>query len=164
MAKIALNNCGRALPLGRVNVPDPHSRDAFPLEPIKNDANATDDQTRVEQGFIGAHADIGGGFENNDLSKVALAWMLQQAESAGVKMKQTSPTITVQDDCLDIFLLFTAGSVVYCSRDFYWMVFQKNGIFWMADSYRFCNKLDSGFNYGRAWGGNCPTSDGITFL
>ena len=38
-------------------------------------------------GFIGAHADIGGGFRtNNELSQVALNWMIEQARDAGVKM------------------------------------------------------------------------------
>ncbi|RZI43925.1 hypothetical protein EGT07_00375 [Herbaspirillum sp. HC18] len=91
---VALNEYrGNTFSAGR---PDPTNLDsmgAFPLESIKNDANATDDQIRVEQGFIGAHADIGGGFENNDLSKVALVWMLQQADKAGVKMKEVSLSI-----------------------------------------------------------------------
>jgi len=91
---VALNEYrGHVLPLGRANLFDPHSWGAFPLESIKNDANAPDDPTRVEQGFIGAHADIGGGFKDNQLSKVALAWMIQQAEKAGVKMNDAPATI-----------------------------------------------------------------------
>jgi Uncharacterized alpha/beta hydrolase domain (DUF2235) len=44
-------------------------------------------QTRIELGFIGAHADIGGGFAaNNELAQVALSWMVEQAKSAGVSM------------------------------------------------------------------------------
>ena len=45
-------------------------------------------QTRIELGFIGAHADIGGGFrgQENALSLVALSWMVEQARSAGVTM------------------------------------------------------------------------------
>ena len=37
--------------------------------------------TRIERGFIGAHADIGGGFADNERSKVALAWMIEQRPS-----------------------------------------------------------------------------------
>jgi hypothetical protein len=59
---------------------------AFPLESIgaSSDSNG---KVRIEMGFLGAHADIGGGYGNNDLSKVALAWMLGQAEAAGVALK-----------------------------------------------------------------------------
>lgn len=49
---------------------------------------------RVEQGFIGAHSDIGGGYnqnnqsaaQNGDLSDVSLQWMVNQAVLAGVEM------------------------------------------------------------------------------
>ena len=52
-------------------------------------------KTRIERGFIGAHADIGGGFGENEkqLAQVALAWMVEQAEAAGVKMTSTPSTI-----------------------------------------------------------------------
>jgi hypothetical protein len=44
---------------------------------------------RIERGFIGAHADIGGGYAaaENGLSTVALSWMVAQAQIAGVTMK-----------------------------------------------------------------------------
>ena len=42
--------------------------------------------TRLERGFIGAHSDIGGGYPDNDLAKVTLSWMVDQANLAGVKM------------------------------------------------------------------------------
>jgi hypothetical protein len=49
-------------------------------------------QTRTERGFIGSHADIGGGFGvgESQLSQVALAWMVQQAQVAGIKMADSS--------------------------------------------------------------------------
>ena len=49
-------------------------------------------QTRIERGFIGAHADIGGGFGANEsqLAQVALAWMVQQAKDAGVQVGDAS--------------------------------------------------------------------------
>ncbi len=43
----------------------------------------------VERGFVGAHADIGGGYlveDGSDLSDIALNWMHQQAVTAGVRM------------------------------------------------------------------------------
>lgn len=42
---------------------------------------------RIEQGFIGAHSDIGGGYPSGDLSDVALMWMIMQAERQGIKFK-----------------------------------------------------------------------------
>ena len=48
----------------------------------------TPGKTRIEMGFIGAHADIGGGFaeDESQLARVALAWMVQQARAAKVTM------------------------------------------------------------------------------
>ena len=43
-------------------------------------------ESRVELGFIGAHADIGGGYSEGDLSDVALMWMVQRALGADVKI------------------------------------------------------------------------------
>jgi hypothetical protein len=65
----------------------PDSTGAFPLESIMGDAVPAS-VTRIELGFIGAHADIGGGFgaDENQLSQVALAWMVEQAKVAGVAM------------------------------------------------------------------------------
>jgi len=62
----------------------PGSVGAFPLESIIG--SPASGGTRIEKGFIGAHSDIGGGFADGDLAKVALAWMVGQAEAAGVKM------------------------------------------------------------------------------
>ncbi len=93
---VALNEFrDHTLPLGRANVLDPHSWGGFPLESIMGGA-VPFGQTRIERGFIGAHADIGGGFGPGDdsaLAKVALAWMVDQAEAAGVKMKPFNETI-----------------------------------------------------------------------
>lgn len=57
----------------------------FPLESIMG-VPVSNDRTRIERGFLGSHSDIGGGFEQGDLSKVALVWMVDQAKAAGVKM------------------------------------------------------------------------------
>ena len=42
---------------------------------------------RIEMGFIGSHADIGGGYGTGDLSDAALMWMVQQARSQGIQFK-----------------------------------------------------------------------------
>ncbi|HEX6704000.1 MAG TPA: DUF2235 domain-containing protein [Albitalea sp.] len=59
-------------------------RALFPLRPINRG---------VERGFVGAHSDVGGGYNNGsqrfpgDLSDAALTWMVAQAEAAGVKFR-----------------------------------------------------------------------------
>lgn len=50
-------------------------------------------ENRIEQGFIGAHSDIGGGYASGDLSDVALMWMLNQARQRGIKIVER----TVED-------------------------------------------------------------------
>jgi RHS repeat-associated protein len=57
----------------------------FPSESILG-VPASNDRTRIERGFLGSHSDIGGGFPDQDLAKVALVWMVDQAKAAGVKM------------------------------------------------------------------------------
>jgi hypothetical protein len=69
---------------------------AFPLESIHNTPGGdvlTPGRVRIERGFIGAHANIGGGYLDNEdaLSRVAFFWMIQQARAAGVAMQE--PTI-----------------------------------------------------------------------
>ena len=65
----------------------PNSTGAFPLVSITGGAVPIG-QERVEMGFIGAHADIGGGFrgQTDALPLVTLSWMIEQARNAGVKM------------------------------------------------------------------------------
>ncbi|MBA3623269.1 MAG: DUF2235 domain-containing protein [Methylibium sp.] len=65
---------------------------AFPVESILGGLASTD-KTRIERGFLGSHSDIGGSFAQDDLSKVALVWMVEQAKAAGVKMYETDKTI-----------------------------------------------------------------------
>jgi RHS repeat-associated protein len=61
---------------------------AFPLESITGSPQPVGGGVRIERGFLGAHADIGGGFEEgkNDLARVALTWMVEQAKLSGVRM------------------------------------------------------------------------------
>ena len=64
------------------------STGAFPLEPIIRSPQPVEGGVRIERGFLGAHADIGGGFEEgqNDLARVALTWMVEQAKLSGLQM------------------------------------------------------------------------------
>lgn len=66
----------------------------FPQDSIDRHGGGGLSGNRVEQGFLGAHSDIGGGYsrndqsvaQNGDLSDVTLQWIFNQAEDAGVEM------------------------------------------------------------------------------
>ncbi|WP_422491617.1 phospholipase effector Tle1 domain-containing protein, partial [Endozoicomonas sp. ALE010] len=62
-------------------------RSFFSLSSVERDEhNAGSDNNIVEQGFIGAHTDVGGGYANGDLSDAPLQWMLKQAERAQLQL------------------------------------------------------------------------------
>ena len=74
-----------------------HRRD-FPLESIEPSyVDRGLSSNRTERGFVGAHSDIGGGYnctsgadggcDGGDLSDVALNWMWDQTKAAGVNIK-----------------------------------------------------------------------------
>ena len=50
-------------------------------------AQQSSSANRIEQAFVGAHSDIGGGYATGDLSDVALMWMLNQARQQGIKIE-----------------------------------------------------------------------------
>jgi uncharacterized protein (DUF2235 family) len=45
-------------------------------------------QTVEQFWFCGAHSDVGGGYPEDDASKLALSWMLDKAQGAGLKLDQ----------------------------------------------------------------------------
>jgi len=55
-------------------------RSLFPLEGAAGAAV-------IERGFVGSHADVGGGNAEGDLSDISLAWMARMAAQAGVALK-----------------------------------------------------------------------------
>ncbi|MDY0071190.1 MAG: RHS repeat-associated core domain-containing protein [Thauera sp.] len=59
---------------------------AFPLESILG-GPVPAHQARIERGFLGAHSDIGGGFVDGELARIALNWMVEQAKQAGLMME-----------------------------------------------------------------------------
>jgi RHS repeat-associated protein len=69
----------------RINLPSFSHYGAFPLESI-GALSSRPGAVRTERGFIGAHADVGGGYREGELSYVALNWMVAQATAAGVSM------------------------------------------------------------------------------
>ncbi|HEY0878085.1 MAG TPA: DUF2235 domain-containing protein, partial [Zeimonas sp.] len=52
----------------------------------------------VERGFVGSHADIGGGNAEGDLSDVTLVWMTRMAQSLGVAVRDPAPADSVVTD------------------------------------------------------------------
>ncbi|MES9825800.1 MAG: RHS repeat-associated core domain-containing protein [Candidatus Thiodiazotropha endolucinida] len=69
-------------------------RPLFPLDSIGRYGGSGLSANRIEQGFLGAHSDLGAGYnrndqsvaQNGDLSDIPLQWMVNQAESAGIEM------------------------------------------------------------------------------
>jgi len=60
----------------------------FDVRSIWNSSGSTSSANRIEKGFIGSHADIGGAYGTGDLSDVALMWMINQASSQGIAFQQ----------------------------------------------------------------------------
>ncbi|MBW6495012.1 MAG: DUF2235 domain-containing protein [Burkholderiaceae bacterium] len=84
----------------RRNLPQALHQGGFPLESI-GASSSTPGQVRIELGFIGAHADIGGGYrDDNSLSLVALSWMVAQARAAGVTMYNPPPINETRNSAL----------------------------------------------------------------
>ncbi len=52
----------------------------------------------IERGFVGSHADIGGGNAEGDLSDAALVWMTRMAQSMGVPVRDPAPVNAVVTD------------------------------------------------------------------
>jgi RHS repeat-associated protein len=95
---VALNE-HRSSSLIEVNMRTPLRYDqhygGFPLQSIGRSGVDRDGNTRIEMGFIGAHADIGGGYSSSEdqLSFVPANWMYAQARRAGLTI---GPPPTIQ--------------------------------------------------------------------
>ncbi len=94
----------------------PGSIGAFPVESILG-GDIPAGQSRVEMGFLGSHADIGGGFGENEsqLARVALVWMVEQAGRAGVDMHEPPRTIIANPVLHDKSDNLYCGSPARCS-------------------------------------------------
>jgi len=109
-------------------------RPLFPLASIEPNANNPGSNPRlVEKGFIGAHSDIGGGYQGADLSDVTLQWMIDQANKAGVpinisNLNPAQRTITnpvVHDERGGLGKLFNADRAVESPNDPNWVSTQQ---------------------------------------
>jgi uncharacterized protein (DUF2235 family) len=62
-------------------------RDAF--HPVPWDEPRGTDRERIKQvWFAGAHADVGGGYPDDSLAYVSLAWMMEEARTAGLRLRE----------------------------------------------------------------------------
>ncbi|HLS81831.1 MAG TPA: DUF2235 domain-containing protein, partial [Steroidobacter sp.] len=76
---------------------------------------------RIEAGFLGAHSDIGGGYEQGDLSDVALHWMHSQAVLAGVRMQPLREEhLVVTDPIIHDERLFAQDREIFYPNDPGW--------------------------------------------
>jgi len=69
-------------------------RSIFPGEAIMPSHGTANTDHLVEMGCLGAHSDIGGGFEDGGLAQVALVWIVDQAKTAGITMGNPERTVS----------------------------------------------------------------------
>lgn len=87
--------------------------------------STTPGATLIEQGFIGSHSDIGGGYgvpgttndtPEGDLSNVAFTWMYNQAKAAGVtelgKNKYSEVNSPILHDEVAAHIYYTGGRTI----------------------------------------------------
>lgn len=138
--------------LERLEFMDPwqwRSGKLFPLSSIEPDGiSPGSDPTRVEAGFIGAHSDIGGGYSDGDLSDVALQWMIEQAEKAGVNMlplsdeHKTVSNPIVHDERWGLTQFINGDRIIEYPNDPTWQAAQQS-----ADSYTGEPTTDNDFSW-----------------
>jgi uncharacterized protein (DUF2235 family) len=60
-------------------------RKDFPIK-LWDEKNLSPGQTMEQVWFAGVHSNVGGWYENRDLSSIALVWMIEKAKAAGLKI------------------------------------------------------------------------------
>ena len=67
--------------------------------------------------FIGAHSNVGGGYDNDPLADIPLKWMMQKAEGAGLKLDQFNlPAEAWKRPLTDSFKQFFKGIYAFWKR------------------------------------------------
>lgn len=70
-------------------------------------------QTVEQRWFVGAHADVGGGYEDRHLSDITLRWMQDKAQACGLEIDPEGIPRVAEDNCMaalrDSFKEFLAG-------------------------------------------------------
>jgi uncharacterized protein (DUF2235 family) len=82
-----------------------------PLWTTYNGLKKPENQDVEQRWFIGAHANVGGGYGKDDLlANIPLQWMMDKASNAGLKLEPfTAPTEAWKVDPKDSFKAFLAG-------------------------------------------------------
>jgi len=87
---VAANEHRRIFPLESI-LSAPAGPDAVPARTPVSGVRTAGQGLRIEQAFIGDHADIGGSHAEGDLADVSLSWMYQHARAAGVDLAPIDP-------------------------------------------------------------------------
>lgn len=87
---VAANEHRRFFPLESI-LPAPAGPDAASARTPATGTRTAGQGLRIEQAFIGDHADIGGSHAEGDLADVSLSWMYQHARAAGVELAPIDP-------------------------------------------------------------------------
>jgi uncharacterized protein (DUF2235 family) len=94
-----------------------------PFKPTLWDPKTKPDQTIEQRWFLGAHADVGGGYEQRRLSDITLRWMQYKARACGLILDDAGiPTVTganAMDAISDSFKAFLGGAFRLFSKRYY---------------------------------------------
>lgn len=82
------------------------------------------DQVMEQRWFVGAHCDVGGGYEDRRLSDIALAWMMDKAKACGLVLDPACrPKVKLDDNAhgtlTDSFANFLNGAFKLFERRYY---------------------------------------------
>jgi uncharacterized protein (DUF2235 family) len=81
------------------------------------------DQAMEQRWFVGAHADVGGGYPSRALSDITLRWMQQKAQSCGLRLDETGVPAVSDANALgalaDSFKAFLGGVFSLFSKRYY---------------------------------------------
>jgi uncharacterized protein (DUF2235 family) len=87
------------------------------------DPKAKPRQTIEQRWFVGAHADVGGGYESRDLSDITLRWMQEKAQARGLTLDPRGiPDVRNENalaDLADSFAAFLGGIFRFFQERYY---------------------------------------------
>jgi hypothetical protein len=91
---------------------------------------------KIERGFVGAHADIGGGYPDSDLSDIAFMWIVHQAEKNGGLEGGVIDRRLIASRDYDTVTEPTANDQVYTTPKWY----LPNSLYWPGRHFRYLDK------------------------
>lgn len=81
------------------------------------------DQTMEQRWFVGAHADVGGGYPSPELSDITLQWMQKKAQAWGLQLDESGIPKVSDENTLgtfaDSFKAFLGGTFAFFSKRYY---------------------------------------------